>query len=482
MSILFFIGKTIKDLVYPFVAFILSSLFRNDINWLWFFAGIALFLMLLLALSILTWYRFIYFPEMNSLRVEHGLLVRKKLWITRESIQSIDVSAGVLQRLFGLVKLQVETAGGKNPEVVLSAITSSEARRIREFLAGAQPHTSNSLSSADVQETPGGHFPMPVSGIPSGYRDQIQLSIKDLFIFSATSGRIGVVIALFGAAYSQLDDWLERTFDVWGWITFWLGSARIGSLIVLLLVVAWVLAIIITAVKEYGFRLTLSEDLLIIERGLLERKQVTVPLNRIQAVHLASNALRRPFGLVSVYIISAGYAGKEGQSALLFPLLRKKELESFLSRFTPQFKHVSAWKRLEKRALRSYMLLPFALSALFVIPAIVWIPQSYGYYTLIMPPAALFWSWLRFKETGWSTDGEQLYIRYGSFVSHQVLIPKQRIQWNLLSQSPIQEGKLLATFQVALASSTAFALFRIRHMPATAGYELKDWASAGRKK
>ncbi len=44
----------------------------------------------------------------------------------------MNTSAGIIQRLFKLVKLQIETAGdGKNAEAVLSAITVEEAERIR---------------------------------------------------------------------------------------------------------------------------------------------------------------------------------------------------------------------------------------------------------------------------------------------------------------------------------------------------------------
>lgn len=45
----------------------------------------------------------------------------------------MNTSAGVVQQIFKLVKLQIETAGGgKEAEAVLSAISVEEAERIKE--------------------------------------------------------------------------------------------------------------------------------------------------------------------------------------------------------------------------------------------------------------------------------------------------------------------------------------------------------------
>ena len=55
-----------------------------------------------------------------------------------------------------------------------------------------------------------------------------------------------------------------------------------------------------------NFTVKKVEDDLIISRGLLEKRQMTIPLNRIQGILISENFIRQPLGLASVYMESAG--------------------------------------------------------------------------------------------------------------------------------------------------------------------------------
>src|SRR5699024_1446035 len=76
------------------------------------YLGVAIFLILLITFSILSWYRFSYRVENEELRIEYGIFIRNKRYISKNRIQSIDLTAGVVHRLFRLVQVQIETAGG----------------------------------------------------------------------------------------------------------------------------------------------------------------------------------------------------------------------------------------------------------------------------------------------------------------------------------------------------------------------------------
>ncbi|MBW7477121.1 PH domain-containing protein [Paenibacillus oenotherae] len=505
ISLVFFIAKAIKDLLYPLLVFLISTIVRKEVNLLWIGGGSVLFLLLLISISYLTWYRFTYYLENNALHVEQGVFVRKKTWITRDRVQSVDTTAGVVHRVLGLVKVSVETAGGKKPEVALNAITGGEAEKIRTALLLGSTPASNSAAAEPSSAAVNGHdlsgedgiaapvaeerAAVPIETIPAGApepHDTRVLSAKDLLLFSATSGRVGVIIALFGAAYSQLDDVLDRFIDFKGIISSWFSTHALNIGLIALfafagLLVAWLLAILITFVKEYGFTLTRNGDKLVITRGLLEKKQITVPLQSIQAIHLTQNLLRRPFGWFSVHVVATGYDEKNGTSALMFPLLRKTELASFLQRFAPQYEMPDQWQRLEKRSLASFLTVPLLLSIAVIIPAIIWIPGSYGWLAVLLPGLVGVSAWLNYKQTAWHAWDGRLFIQYGGFTKHQALIHRRRVQWNRMSETPFQLRKNLATISVALASGRNRAMFSIRHMSAVSARELKGWF-AGHKK
>ncbi len=98
-------------------------------------AAAVLFFIALVVTSIIKWSKFTYRIEEDELRIEEGLINKKKRYIPIERIQTINTSAGLIQQIFKLVKLQVETAsGGTEAEVSLVAITQAEAERIQQAL------------------------------------------------------------------------------------------------------------------------------------------------------------------------------------------------------------------------------------------------------------------------------------------------------------------------------------------------------------
>src|SRR5699024_4343053 len=67
-------------------------------------------LVFLLIAGVVGWWRFTYEVVDGELRIEKGIFVRKKIYMRRERIQVIDISAGIVQRVFGLVAIKVKSA------------------------------------------------------------------------------------------------------------------------------------------------------------------------------------------------------------------------------------------------------------------------------------------------------------------------------------------------------------------------------------
>ncbi|UOK58231.1 PH domain-containing protein [Bacillus sp. OVS6] len=74
--------------------------------------------------------------------------------------------------------------------------------------------------------------------------------------------------------------------------------------------IAWILSIIGVCLKFANFTVMKKEQDLVISRGLFEKHQLTIPLERIQAMKISENLIRQPFGYATVHIVSAGEALK----------------------------------------------------------------------------------------------------------------------------------------------------------------------------
>lgn len=96
---------------------------------------IAIIILLIIGNAFLQWLRFTYRIEEGEFRIESGVFVRKKRYIKFDRIHSMDISEGIIQRVFSLVKLNIETAGGSQADAVLSAIRKSDADRINAYIS-----------------------------------------------------------------------------------------------------------------------------------------------------------------------------------------------------------------------------------------------------------------------------------------------------------------------------------------------------------
>jgi len=73
-----------------------------------------------------------------------------------------------------------------------------------------------------------------------------------------------------------------------------------------------------SAVLQYWkFTFQVTEDALVIRRGVLERERITIAFERIQMVNLEQSIWQRAFGVMSVKVDTAGTAGAEVEIAAL---------------------------------------------------------------------------------------------------------------------------------------------------------------------
>nr|MBA3615047.1 PH domain-containing protein [Rubrobacteraceae bacterium] len=225
-----------------------------------------------------------------------------------------------------------------------------------------------------------------------------------------------------------------------------------------------------------GFTLSREGDFLYIKRGLLERREATIPLARIQAVRISEGLLRQPFGLASLRVESAGYGEDSGVSATLFPLLPRDEVGEFLAVAAPEFAVAPTLKPLPRRALRRYV---FRATFVYLIIAFAAAPVSFlvlqsalGLLTLslILPAAA--YGWLCYRDAGWAIEEDRLVVRYRSLGRKTAVAPRRRLQSRGVTRNPFQRRARLATFLAEVASGSGGSALRVRDLDAGAAETL----------
>ncbi len=126
-------------------------------------------------------------------------------------------------------------------------------------------------------------------------------------------------------------EWMYE--EISGFIKF--GLLIVAIAVFLGFVLVWGISVAMTFLAYYGFTVSLEKEDIVITRGLLEKKRMTVPLNRVQSVRIIENPFRQLFGYAAVAIDSAGGGGAEGAKINLFPLVKKADIYGPLKEIFP---------------------------------------------------------------------------------------------------------------------------------------------------
>jgi putative membrane protein len=444
--------RWIGGLVFPGIVLLMSQGFSLRTVVLFLF-GVLVVAILAGLWGFLSWRATTYEVTGNSFRLKRGVLQKSERTIPLDHVQSVDAVQGVIQRAFDVVEVRIETAGGgtNEPDASLSALDRVAAQALRREIEGSR-------KAAQIEESAG----------PTVIRE---LSTRELFLAGATSGQIGVAFSVIAVGFQFFDDFLSDAFV--RRLIETLAPRWLMVLLILLpagLILAWFLAIAGTVLAYTGFTLSREGDFLYIKRGLLERREATIPLARIQAIRVSEGVLRQPFGLAAVRVESAGYGEDAGVSTMLFPLVPLREVQHFLAEATPEFAVNPPLRPLPRRALRRYVFRA-VVGYLIIAPAAALVSflifgSVVGLLALLLAPPAALYGWLSYRDAGWAFEEDRLVVRYRSLGRKTAIAPRRRLQSREVLRSPFQRRVRLATFLAEVASGSGGSSLRVTDLDA----------------
>jgi putative membrane protein len=419
----------------------------------------------LLIWGVISWYRFEFSVSDGELRIEQGVLVRKKLYLTSDRIQVIDISAGVIQRLFGLVAVEVKTAGSSSKEAKINAITRVKAEKLKTLL---RKKSENSDETQEVE--------------PVSQRKVYALDTRDLLIAASTSGRFGVALSVVGVAFSQVEQLIseeQMIHFVETVVPRSTNASMIVMSIIAVIAIAWLFSFASTIIKYYDFVVEVRENELLISRGLFERTQLTIPFNRIQAVQIKEELLRQPLGYASLVIESAGYGESEGNSTTLFPLLAKPQIYSFINQVIPDYQmEISDNSNVPSVGLRRYLFRMLWISLPVIL--VVWSSIPYGVYSWFLLMPALLLGYQQYRDAEIARGKDTLLLTFRLLSKTTAMVKNYRMQSCQVQQNPFQKRLNLSNFTVHVASGNQGRAFTVRDVDVTKAMDYRVWLSNGK--
>ena len=397
------------------------------------------------ALGYVRWRSTTWWVTPDAIHRRSGIVNIKETDVPLRRIQSIDLEQGPVQRLFGVFAAHVQTGGGgARGEIVLEAVAAPEVAELRELAAGG---------AAAVAERPAPEI-------------ERRLSRPMLLVTALTAGQIGVILPALAGVSQLADSAVDE--DTVGLLPDTAGEVLLAAVALLLL--AWLLSVLGSVVAFSGFTAAREGERLRITRGLLARREATVPVGRVRAVEVVEGVLRLPFGLAALRMEVIGHAKEPAAAQTLFPLLRRGEVRPFLDALLPELADdLDGLEPPPRRAARRYALPPASLG--LAAGAAAWAFTPIGPWALLTAVPLAGYGYVRFRTAGWRLRDDRLAVRSLRLARKTVLGPASLREWHEVAQNLLQRRSRLADLVVTFGKSTAA---RVRHLELTTANALFD--------
>jgi putative membrane protein len=390
-----------------------------------------------------------YWVTDDGIHHKRGVVSIKETDVPLSRIQALDLEQGPVQRLFGVHAVHVQTGGGgARGEIVLEAVGPKELREL-QALVGRPPARPAAIAER-------------------------HLSRRMLLVAALTAGQLGLILPALAGAGQLLETAVGN--DVRGVRERIEGFDEVVLAVAALLGAAWLLSVAGAVVAFAGFTAAREGDRVRIRRGLVQRREATIPVARVRAVKIVEGVLRRPLGLAALRIEVIGHAKEHAAAQTLFPLLRRTEVRPLLDQLLPELADdVDGLESPPRRALRRYVLPPAAAG--LAAGAAAWALAPVGAWPLLAAVPAGAYGALRFGAAGWRLEDGRLAIRSLLLARTTVLAPAAHRESHAIAQTILQRRGELADVEVAFGKATEA---RVRHLEAATATELWERLSAAR--
>ncbi len=421
-------------------------------------------LLLSIAFQYAYYLRFEYALGAETLDVTSGVVSRRSREIPLRRVQNVDVEQNPVQRAIGIAAVRVETAGGGDTEAVFEYVGREEARRLREELRRA----ARRARAGESETEPGAD-----DAVESEREEVFAISTRSVVVLSLFSfdAGAGLVSSLVGTLLSGGDP--TNLVGVQRVLTSVplspLETAVVGVAAVAAL--AWLLSVVLTFARYYGFRLVRVEDGLEYERGLLQQFSGSIPVDKVQTVSVRSNLAHRGLGYATVAVETAGYSPGSDRSArqLAVPLAPRDEALS-VARSVKGFDRAALDvtrppHRARQRYAVRFALVVAVLTGLAAVTLRLLATRGIGpglavdRRLLAVPALALLLTplaaHLRWRSRGYRTTADHFVARTGYWRRVTRVVPYYRVQTVIDTRSVFQRRRRLATVVADTASSAS---------------------------
>lgn len=410
--------------------------------------------------SILLFRNFKFSISKGHFVLTQGITKKKRIEIPLHKIQNVHIKQNVVQQVFNVVEIYIDTAGDTTTEVGVKTLEKEKALALKNALLDK------------VDET-----------IEESTKDAIlRISFMELFLVGVTQNHLNSFYILSALTFGLLVD-LRDFLKMIGYedlvdelkekasesISYTVGIYFVAILLAIFFSFAY--SVIKTWIANYRLEVVKKDDKIEIRKGLFNRLSYSLNPSKVQSMVYGTNILKQKFGLYNLRFNQA-MSSKTTKKNIAIVGINKSHLE-ILEQFVFQYKIDGT---LRKRKPASYFKTQLFLNSVVLLGVINGLTLSLlgpqmGYLNLLLIPWLFWMHALRYQKCYYTLGNDYMTVGEGRIDTLTNVFEYHKIQSVKLKRTFFQKRRNVASLMIHTASN----LIKIPSIPYSDAIELYDY-------
>ncbi|WP_446899139.1 PH domain-containing protein [Clostridium sp. LBM24168] len=405
--------------------------------------------MAVIVYEFLLWRKNFFIIRESAIYHQEGIFNIKKVEIPFERINTIDISQNIIERIFKVATIKIDTGDTSNKGSELKfTLKKARAEELRNILLKKEISDDTNQNEKIYTIKP-----------------------SKLVIYSLISNSILKGIGMLLVVQQFFDQYLKSFIhidtslyvDEFQKEDIYHAIYTILFLALGLIFVSIFLSVVYTFFKYYDFQMWSDSNKIHVKYGVINRKNYSFDRKKINGIHIKQTILMQIFGFFTVEIESIGYGDEKGEKAILYPICPSPLKDKIIENLLGEFEYNGNITRPRKNAEFRFFYKKVIFGG-FTAAVCFFIKPRFVILTLIILLFLLIMGYLEFKNTAFGINGKLIYMCYHGFNRTQSILKMKAVQSLTSSYTYFQHKKRFCDYSIVLYSSNFGKVLKVKNL------------------
>lgn len=361
--------NALQKLVRAFWPILLISIVKlNATNKFIFLTSIGIGIVLVGIYAFIQYFNFTFYidDKTDEFVINKGVLNKSKIAIQLNKIQQVTINQTILQRIIGVYKLEIDTAGSDSKEVTINALNHKLALLLKEKLVQVSTKNDSIVESQQNEAE-------KVEMYNSTFFEASTSSLLKIGLTSNYIKSLSLLLFFIASAFENLNKLSAETELYESKLALFFSNLSIATAVffvgIVLISVILIINLVRTIVKYYDFTIVKNNDSLSMQFGLFNTKNTLINPDKVQKLKVTQNYFQRKLDVLTIEVNQASNGFENEKDKLQIPACSESESETILKLIYNQYpiKGQVLSPNIRKLVINAFFLILFPILISFIL-------------------------------------------------------------------------------------------------------------------